>query len=218
MHLSDHSLSQLDEAYVQTLDEGLLRGLLLRALEDLKEARERLRQNPTNSSRPPSSQAPWDRPSASQDETRDDDETSPPDPEVDQPDEAGTSPEDPSTQSAQTSKPETPKRKPGKQPGAPGFGRTQVFEAHETRIYRPEVCAGCGTALLRPGWLGLTDRLRLPAQLCALIILYFFAIHFIGAPYPRYGIPLRPLVYGFGIFTVAAAPGAIQSRLRGRAR
>ena len=105
MHLSDHSLSQLDEAYVQTLDEGSLRGLLLRALEDLKEARERLRQNPTNSSRPPSSQAPWDRPSASQDETRDDDETSPPDPEVDQPDEAGTSPEDPSTQSAQTSKP-----------------------------------------------------------------------------------------------------------------
>lgn len=66
---------------------------------------------------------------------------------MDQPDEAGTSPEDPSTQSAQTSKPETPKRKPGKQPGAPGFGRTQVFEAHETRIYRPEVCAGCGTAL-----------------------------------------------------------------------
>ncbi len=52
MHLSDHSLSQLDEAYVQTLDEGQWRGLSLRLLDDLKEARERLRQNPNNSSRP----------------------------------------------------------------------------------------------------------------------------------------------------------------------
>jgi hypothetical protein len=36
MHLSDHSLNQLDEAYVQTLDAGVLRGLSLRLLEDLK--------------------------------------------------------------------------------------------------------------------------------------------------------------------------------------
>jgi transposase len=64
MHLSDHSLNQLDEAYVQALDEGALRGLSLRLLEDLKEARERLRQTPHNSSRPPSSRAPWDCPPA----------------------------------------------------------------------------------------------------------------------------------------------------------
>ncbi|MBK1725325.1 IS66 family transposase [Thiocystis violacea] len=150
MHLSDHSLSQLDAAYVQTLDEGALRGLLLRALEDLKEARERLGQNPTNSSRPPSSQAPWDRPSAGQDATHGDaadDAASTPDQEGDQPDEASTPPQEPSTQSGQTSKPKTPKRKPGKQPGAPGFGRTQVFEAQETRAHRPEVCEGCGKTL-----------------------------------------------------------------------
>jgi transposase len=70
MHLSDHSLNQLNEAYVQTLDAGALRGLSLRLLADLKEARERLRQNPTNSSRPPSSRAPWERSSA-----QDEDET-----------------------------------------------------------------------------------------------------------------------------------------------
>jgi hypothetical protein len=123
---------------------------LLRALEDLKEARERLGQNPTNSSRPPSSQAPWDRPSAGQDETRDgasDAAASALDQEVDQPDEANTPPEDAPTASEQTTKPETPKRKPGKQPGAPGFGRTQVFAAHETIIHRPAVCAGCGKPL-----------------------------------------------------------------------
>ena len=38
-----------------------MRGLSLRLVADLKEARERLKQGPTNSSRPPSSRAPWDR-------------------------------------------------------------------------------------------------------------------------------------------------------------
>ncbi|WP_295622926.1 DUF6444 domain-containing protein, partial [uncultured Lamprocystis sp.] len=88
MHLSDHSLSQLDEAYVQALDEGRLRGLSLRLLEDLKEARERLRQNPTNSSRPPSSRAPWERPSAG------DEEAIAATPDDEPPDEATTPPED----------------------------------------------------------------------------------------------------------------------------
>ena len=42
MKISDHSLRQLDEAYVTSLDEAALRGLSLRLLADLKEARERL--------------------------------------------------------------------------------------------------------------------------------------------------------------------------------
>jgi hypothetical protein len=148
MHLSDHSLSQLDEAYVQSLDEGRLRGLSLRLLEDLKEARERLRQNPTNSSRPPSSRAPWERPGAGHEESRGDAEANPardPDPA----DEASASPEEgpsdlPPTQAP---KPKPPKRKPGKQPGARGFGRTQVFKAHETLVHRPDTCAACAEAL-----------------------------------------------------------------------
>ena len=61
MHLSDHSLRQIDDAYIQSLDSEALRGLSLRLLADLKEARERLNQGPTNSSRPPSSRAPWER-------------------------------------------------------------------------------------------------------------------------------------------------------------
>jgi 4-amino-4-deoxy-L-arabinose transferase-like glycosyltransferase len=62
--------------------------------------------------------------------------------------------------------------------------------------------AGCGIALIRPSWLGLTEVTRIPAQLVAMLVLYFFAIHFVGAPYPRYGIPLRPLIYGFGLFSL----------------
>jgi transposase len=153
MHLSDHSLSQLDEAYVQTLDEARLRGLSLRLLEDLKEARERLRQNPTNSSRPPSSRAPWERPSAGDEEPSDAAKASLPAQDRDSPDAASASPEGPpdppETQAPEhaASKPEKPKRKPGKQPGAPGFGRTQVFKAHETLVHRPETCAACAEAL-----------------------------------------------------------------------
>lgn len=145
MHLSDHSLSQLDEAYVLSLDEGRLRGLSLRLLEDLKEARERLRQNPTNRSRPPSSRAPWERPSAGDeqapDEAEDDASTSPED------DPPGTPDADAAERDSTGTKPPKPKRKPGKQPGAPGFGRTQVLQARETRHHHPGVCEACAEAL-----------------------------------------------------------------------
>jgi len=38
MHLSPHSLQQIDDAYLQSLDPEALRGLSLRLLADLKEA------------------------------------------------------------------------------------------------------------------------------------------------------------------------------------
>jgi hypothetical protein len=144
MHLSDHSLSQLDEDYLQGLDEGPLRGLSLRLLEDLKEARERLRQNPTNSARPPSSRAPWERPTAGDEDADASDAAPTPAHDSDDPDEASTPPAEPSDPPATqggaraAAASEKPKRKRGKQPGAPGFGRTQVFQAQETLIHRPD--------------------------------------------------------------------------------
>ena len=39
------------------------------------------------------------------------------------------------------------KRRAGKQVGAPGVGRTQVFTAHTTADHRPTVCACCGQPL-----------------------------------------------------------------------
>lgn len=56
-------------------------------------------------------------------------------------------------------------------------------------------------ALLCPGWLGLDVAGRRTVLLLVALILYFFAIHAIGAPFPRYGIPLRPVIYGLGLFT-----------------
>ena len=61
MHLSPHSLHQIDDAYLQSLEVEALRGLSMRLLADLKEAWDRLNQGPDNSSRPPSSRAPWER-------------------------------------------------------------------------------------------------------------------------------------------------------------
>lgn len=53
MHLSEHSLRQLDDAYLQSLDLEALRGLSLRLLSDLKEARAQLDARSANRSRSP---------------------------------------------------------------------------------------------------------------------------------------------------------------------
>ena len=67
MHLNPHSLQQIDDAYIESLDPEALRGLSLRLLADFKEAWDRLNQEPENSSRPPSSRAPWERRGGTQD-------------------------------------------------------------------------------------------------------------------------------------------------------
>jgi hypothetical protein len=67
MRLSRHDLAQLDDAYLAGLEEASLRALSVKLLADLKEAHERLAQNPSNSSRPPSSRAPWETAQGEQD-------------------------------------------------------------------------------------------------------------------------------------------------------
>jgi IS1 family transposase len=140
MYLSDHSLRQIDDDYLRSLEKEALQGLSLRLLADLKEARERLNQSPTNSSRPPSSRAPWERGGSpdSAGATEAEGEPTVAEPTVAEPTAAEPKPAEP--------KPAEPKfaRKAGKQPGAPGVGRTQVLEAHESRPHVPATCAGCG--------------------------------------------------------------------------
>ena len=74
MQLSDHDLKQLDDDYLRSLPAEALRTLSSKLLSDLKEAHDRLNQNPSNSSRPPSSRAPWEKTEeTSQDDGEDDD-------------------------------------------------------------------------------------------------------------------------------------------------
>ena len=58
MHLSPHCLRQIDDAYLRSLDREALRGLSLRLLADLKDARVRLDQQSADRSRPPKRPAP----------------------------------------------------------------------------------------------------------------------------------------------------------------
>lgn len=150
MKLSQHDLQQLDEDAVRRLPEAALRHLSLTLLADLKEARERLAQNPRNSSRPPSSRAPWERGTPAAE----------PAPSETAPESATTTPERSAAEAPAAVTPppgagtargwregKAVKRKPGKQPGAPGVGRTQVYTAHHTEEHRPTVCARCGQPL-----------------------------------------------------------------------
>jgi transposase len=141
MHLSDHDLRQMDEGWLEKLPEAKLRQVSARMLQDLKEARDRLNQTPDNSSRPPSSRAPWEKgqteekvSAAGEDEG-----------------EAKTAQE--AEASAVERKPagdepsSGPKKMPGKQPGAQGYGRTQKFAITDSWQHRATTCAACGVPL-----------------------------------------------------------------------
>ena len=141
MHLSEHSLRQLDRAYLDALDEAALRGLSAKLLDDLKEARDRLNQGPENSSRPPSSRAPWDR----QGGGRELDADAAADADAAEGDREPAPAEAKPAEAKPTKS--SPARKPGKQRGAPGVGRTQVFRANATQAHYPDACAGCGRPL-----------------------------------------------------------------------
>ena len=74
MQLSDHSLRQIDEAYLERLGEESLRSLSSKLLLDMKEAGERLNQTRRNSSLPPSRESPWEKPRTEDAETERDEE------------------------------------------------------------------------------------------------------------------------------------------------
>ena len=152
MNLTDHDLQQIDADWLRkrTLEELL--HLSLNMLEDLKESRERLKQNSSNSSIPSGSEPPWFQPSDDNnaDEDEDEDNTPIPPPPVDDAD-TNETPAKPDSQSGESkstsSKPPEDKRKPGKQPGAQGFGRTQILPITGIEYHRATHCSGCGREL-----------------------------------------------------------------------
>jgi transposase len=61
MHLRKHDLLQMNDEWLKKLPAERLLEVSKRLLDDVKELHDRLNQNPDNSSRPPTSQAPWER-------------------------------------------------------------------------------------------------------------------------------------------------------------
>jgi hypothetical protein len=55
-------------------------------------------------------------------------------------------------------------------------------------------------------------------RVISLLLMYFTALHMVGAPFPRYSIPLRPFMYAMAMFTLSLASGrAVAIRTRWQA-
>jgi hypothetical protein len=151
MHLSDHDLRQLDEAALANLTPEQARALLSKAIEDLKRARERLSQNPTNSSRPPSSRAPWEQNAAPGQEPEAASVASAQSAEEGKPGAVSESESESEQKEPQTSpegkEAQKPAGRPGRRKGAPGHSRTQQLPIDAEQPHAPHGCAICGEPL-----------------------------------------------------------------------
>jgi len=160
VQLSKHDLLQLDADALAALSHAQLQGLSEKLLADLKLAHERLDQAPHNSSRPPSSQAPWERgrdedhddtdPDAPSDSSAPASSTARADEHVDPPaDSAEGSQPEPATSASpsSTDADAPPPKRPGQRRGATGHGRTQRFAIIHRLEHHPTRCARCGSDL-----------------------------------------------------------------------
>jgi len=154
MQLSDHSLRQIDEAYLKRLGDEALRSLSSKLLLDLKEARERLNQTSRNSSLPPSREAPWDKTRAADAGTERDEGTEetdaediPPETAADAGGEAEAAADAEAEPAPAVEAQPMARKRAGKVPGSPGHGRPAPDRVDAVEIHRPEACAGCEASL-----------------------------------------------------------------------
>lgn len=162
MIIKEHDLRQLNGKRLQALlekDPVLLLKLSNDLLDDLKEAHERLNQNSSNSSRPPGSQDPWfrleDEASTEEDEETSDDRSGQEPIESDSEETSASLPSDQvesdshehSKQNAGKDDSCPPKKTPGKQPGAQGFGRPKELVVNETIHHCHDQCMSCHDTL-----------------------------------------------------------------------
>jgi len=142
MHLSDFDLRQIDVEYLRSLSPEQLRVVAEKLLLDLKAARELASQTPQNSSRPPSSRAPWEYGEADA-APEEPDETLGEEPWQEDASSAAIEGEPKAADELQKAE-AAPVRKAGKQPGSPGVGRTQTLAPTERREHFPEQCGAGG--------------------------------------------------------------------------
>ena len=51
------------------------------------------------------------------------------------------------------------------------------------------------------------------ARILSLLMMYFIVLHMIGAPYPRYSIPMRPVIYGLAVVSLVGMWGLFKQRV-----
>ncbi len=154
MVLSDHDLRQISSEYLRSLSQEELLRVSIKLLRYAEEARDRLNQNPKNSSRPPSSQEPWIRAKLedkSDSSEHDEDESVS---KTNESESASSHDDEPTGDDSQVKEEPSPKeskkkakRKAGKQPGAPGVGRTRKLPLTGEEVHRAGLCAACDAPL-----------------------------------------------------------------------
>lgn len=154
MVLNEKDLLQIDEAFIRRLqaqDPEALAGLSIKLANDLKEAMERLNQNPSNSSKPSGSLAPWDKGPVDNDDASEPLSDQENDSTVFDASADSTAPSEGSAENAVDSDSgDTVQRTrpPGRQVGSPGFGRTQKLTVTDTERHYCGACRVCNTDLI----------------------------------------------------------------------
>ncbi|MEF8747614.1 MAG: hypothetical protein V5B31_07215 [Candidatus Accumulibacter propinquus] len=140
MHLRKHDLLQMDDEWLKKLQAELFLEVSKRLLHDVKELQDRLNQSPTNSSRPPTSRAPWEKPRDAAGEASDARVENPPESAAEPATDAADSTAEPvKANVTPSSSPKGSSKPRGKQPCCPGHGRTQKLAITDTCEYRPDV-------------------------------------------------------------------------------
>src|SRR5215207_7473472 len=147
--ITKRELARIDERIEAERSLDALRALTQRLADDLRLARDRLERTPSNSSMPSGSLAPWAGATSSDESAVGQDEEQagkgvqePPAPEAGDPaDEPGDSAETAKAVAVKVS------RRPGRQHGAKGHGRTQCLAVDHHEPHHPAQCECCGAAL-----------------------------------------------------------------------
>lgn len=141
--LTKDDLTQMDRGYFENLASEALIDLACRLRDFSVDLVERLEQNSKNSSRPPSSDSPYDKGTGKESESEEDDK------DACSEDEDNPSEYDEHSDSDDPMQPNDVKRSSGKQPGAQGFWRSEPPVPEKIVPHYPTVCTGCGSTALK---------------------------------------------------------------------
>jgi transposase len=157
--LKKEDIAQMDRNYFQSLEQEILVEVACNLRELAVEQMERLEQNSKNSSRPPSSDSPYQK-GAKKDSVENNAEIpNPKDTDENDAENPNRSVIDPEEKDAAAvnelaeqslTDPKAEKRCAGKQPGAQGFWRDTPLIHEDTIPHYPEFCAGCNAPIPVP--------------------------------------------------------------------
>jgi hypothetical protein len=136
-HLTKDDLAQINRSYLQSLEKEIVIDVACKLREFSIALVERLEQNSSNSSRPPSSDNPYDKENKGNSDSKDDDAKSSSADDKDN----KTTEKDASTESSQS---DDSNRSAGRQPGSQGFWRSETPVPERTIPHYPGNCVICG--------------------------------------------------------------------------